>query len=254
MPKLAPVTDARQSVTATDKTSDREMLCWAISELERMEKEKNRVNVSCTPNLPLQNRLIKLIGRKPLFNCKLNDVSSKVLWDTGSMPSMVSSSWVKDNIPNAKLQPISDFLENDEKLEFKAANNTDVPMEGCVVLVFSMGKSSFEVPFLVTSSTLSNPIVGFNVMEHLIISGKETREEVINSLSKANNTVTAEKFDVMVTLVEENFAEDDFLGDLRATKAHVVPANSSIRIRCKVKGDVKGLDVSFMCSAPVAGD
>ena len=58
----------------------------------------------------------------------------------------------------------------------------------------------------------------------------------------------------MVSLVEQNIAEDDFLGDLLAVKNCVVPAKSTVRMRCKVKGDVKGLDLSFMCAAPFTGD
>ena len=230
MPKLDSVTTKRQSVTVNDKSSDsqREILCWAISELEK--KLKENVDIRQKPNAPLQNRLIKLIGEKPLFHCSLGGIDSRVLWDTGSMISMVSSAWVKENIPNAKLQPISDFLEDEQHFEFKAANDTDVPMEGCIVLDFVLGKSVFPVPFLVSSSPLSNPIVGFNVMVHLIISGKQTREELIDSLITSYQGKAAGKMNVMVNLVEKNVMEDDFLGDLLAVRNSVIPAKSSARI------------------------
>ena len=48
--------------------------------------------------------------------------------------------------------------------------------------------------------------------------------------------------------------EDNFLGDLLAVRNSVIPAKSSARIRCKVKGNVKGLDLSFICAAPLIGD
>ncbi len=69
MPKLEPVTAERQPVTGDSKTSvteQREILTWAISELERMEKLKYHVEIRQKPNLPLQNRLIWLKGLKGL--------------------------------------------------------------------------------------------------------------------------------------------------------------------------------------------
>ena len=128
------------------KTSDDEKwerLTWAISELERREKLKNRVDIRQNPNRPLQNKLVKLIGEKPLFTCKLGGVDSEVLWDTGSMISMVDNSWVAENLPDVKLEPISDFLENSADVTFKAANDTDVPMDGVIVIDFTMGNATF---------------------------------------------------------------------------------------------------------------
>ena len=58
----------------------------------------------------------------------------------------------------------------------------------------------------------------------------------------------------MVSLVEQNIIDDDFLGDFLAVKNCIVPAKGTVRIKCKVKGDVKGLDLSFVCAAPLTGD
>ena len=72
-------------------------------------------------------------------------------------------------------------MKNGEKVEFKSAKNSDVPMIGSVVLEFAMGGNHrFSVPFLVTSTKLSHPILGFNVIEHVVSSGK--RDEVLASL------------------------------------------------------------------------
>ena len=52
----------------------------------------------------------------------------------------------------------------------KVANNTDVSIEGAMTLDFSLpnSKQNFLVPFIVTKEPLSNPILGFNVVEHLL--------------------------------------------------------------------------------------
>ena len=64
MPKLGLVANEGQFVTSNDKTSDRQwqVLQWAISELEKREKLKNRVDIRQNPNKPLQDKIVKLIG------------------------------------------------------------------------------------------------------------------------------------------------------------------------------------------------
>ena len=236
---------------ATDdfgKSSEYEKLCWAISELEKSKKLKNSVNVSQNVNLQLQHRLIKLIGEKPLFNCEWNDVESRVLWDTGSMISLVDVNWVKENTPNIELRPISDFIE-EEKVEFKAANNTDVVMLGSVVLKFTLGENCFPVPFLVTNEKLLHPILGYNVIEYLISSG--VREDVVMSLKNSASDIAMGKINVLVNLISQNFEDNNYLGELVAPKTFSIPPNSTVRIRCKVKGDVKGQDFSVICTPPV---
>ena len=137
-----------------------------------MEKLKRRIEVTQKMNPHLQNRLVKLIGEKPILKCRLGAVESRVLWDTGSMVSVVDRDWVKENAPNAVLHPISDFTGTDN-VEFKAANNSDVSMMGSVIIEFSLGKNSFPVPFLVSTDKLSLPILGYNVIEHLVGYGEE---------------------------------------------------------------------------------
>ena len=240
------VVPPQQPAAIASKRSELDILCWAISELERREKSKKCVDVRQRDNIPLQDRLVKLIGRKPLFQCELDDVSLQVLWDTGSMISMIDSEWVQDHCPDVELRPISDFIDDEDSVEFVAANNTIVPMIGCVVLRFTMGSTTFPVPFLVTSSKMSQPIVGFNVMEHLVRHGK--KEEVVDLLVNSNPVVGVKKMTVVVNMVAKNIEDDDFLGDLCAVKASVIPAKSSVRIRCRVKGDVRGLNLPFVCS------
>ena len=75
-----------------DKASEIELLQACIAHLEKIQKDKKYVDVRRKDNIPTQNRLVKLIGSKPLFNCLLNGVETQVLWDTGSMVSLLNSS------------------------------------------------------------------------------------------------------------------------------------------------------------------
>ena len=253
MPKLNAVAGARQQATDDfNKSSDYEKLCWAISELEKKEKLQNRCDIRKNVDGGLRTRIVKLIGDKPLFDCKLDGVDSKVLWDSGSQVSVVESEWGSTFAPNAVVRPISDFLEPDEKVEFKAANNTEVPMVGAMILEFALGGSKFPVPFVITSGKLSQPIIGFNVMMHLIRSGE--RDTLITSLRDAMRNGALGKITVMVNLISRNFEDTDCVGTLKSTKNVLIPAKGVVRMKCRVKGDVRGMDLSFVCSKPVAGD
>ena len=233
-------------------SSDYEKLQWAIAELEKREKNEHFCDIRKPANIVLNNRLVKLIGSKPLLKCKLGGVESLVLWDTGSQVCMVSEEWLFGNLPDAVICPVSDFLEQDEKIEFLAANNTKVPVKGAVVLEFTIGQEKFPVPVVVTSGALSNPIIGFNVVEHLIRSGNPNM--VVTALEEAMVDVTIGAINVMVELISNNFEDNDCLGMLRATKNVVIPPKGVSRLKCRIKGNVKGLDMSFICSAPLVGD
>ena len=248
--------DAGQYSTDFTKASDEtELLQACIAELQKLEDAKKFVDVRCKDNIPTQNRLVKLIGNKPIFDCSMNGVNTEALLDTGSMVSVSNSKWVQENFPDSEIRPISDFLESDDekvKVKFTAANNSEVFMVGVVVLNFSIGDHSFPVPFLVTDSVLTQPIIGYNVIEYFIKTSKP--EDVISLLVNSSHGVDAGKIKGMVNVVNQTVVDDDFLGDLRAVKPCVIPPKSSVRIRCRVKGDVKGLDLNFLCSEPLVAD
>ena len=246
--KLLGVAEARLHATEEGKASEEILIRGAIAELEAREKVKKKVDLSRKDNVPLRNRIVKLIGSKPLFQCCLSGIDTLVLWDTGSMVSLADMKWVRENFPDLEIRPITDFLEEGEEVRFTAANNTEVPVTGCVVLHFKIGENSFPVPFLITESELSERIVGYNVIENLIKTGRP--EDIVNLLINSIRGSDAGKVEVMVNLISQTDDNDDFLGELKAVKSCVIPPKSSVRIKCRVKGDVKGLDLSFLCSEP----
>ena len=246
-----PVADEATATGFDAKSSEYEKLIWAISELEKRNKVKI-CNIRKPVNSGLKNRLVKLIGSKPLFLCKLDGEEWKVLWDCGSQVCVVDSDWLCAHAPDAVLQPISDFLDNGEKIEFLAANNTEVPMLGAVVLQFTLGSVTFPVPFVVTSSKIAQPIIGFNVMEHVICMGKP--DTIVSSLQKSlGSHIAVGTINVMVDLISRNFEDSDCVGLLKATKNVNIPAGGVARLKCRIKGDVRGMDLSFICSAPSGG-
>ena len=122
--------------------------CSAIAALEQIEREKLYRGFSvrqCQMDFRTKKKLVRLVGEKPVLSCNLGAKKTDVLWDTGSMVSLVDRNWVAVNFPHAEIQSVSDFL--DEKLEVRAANSTSVEIDGVVVLDFSLGEcgESIEV-------------------------------------------------------------------------------------------------------------
>ena len=95
------------------------------------------------------------------------------------------------------------------------------------------------------------PILGFNVIEHFVVSNN--RNTVSSALQRSFG-IGVGKVTVMVDLISRNFEDSDYLGDLKTVKSCVIPAKGTVRMRCKVKGDVKGLDLSFIVSDVITGD
>ena len=84
------------------------------------------------------------------------------------MVSMVSTSWLEKNSKDTKIMTVEEFLEGDS-LHLCAANNTNVDVEGVVILNFGIGSScEVPVPFLVSKNELNTPIIGYNVISEVV--------------------------------------------------------------------------------------
>ena len=136
-------------------------------------------------NLGLKYRSVKLIGSKPTINCKINGTESEVLLDTGSQVSMCDKAWLSTHAPGVEMKPVAEFLEQGEEVKFMAANNAEVQITGAVILDFTMGTCSFPVPFVVTEGSMSQPLLGFNVMDHIVSLGNS--DKIVSSLHRAMN-------------------------------------------------------------------
>ena len=89
------------------------------------------------------------------------------------MISLVNKDWLNKEFCNSTIQPMETFVGAGFDISLKAANNTDVNIEGAVTL-------NFVVPFIVTKEELSNPILGFNVIELLIQNSVLTKDHTVS--------------------------------------------------------------------------
>ena len=210
--------------------------CSAVSALEQLEREKLYRGFSvrqCQVDFRTKKKLIRLVGEKPVLSCNLGAKKTQILWDTGSMVSLVDRKWVALNFPHAKILSVSDFLE--EKLEVKAANSTTMEIDGVVVLDFSLGDGgeTVSVPFVVTSQALVEPILGYNVIEHLVLEGKgDQRKQLGDSLCSRGKVVSV---DALAAVIEEKAINRDFLTEVKSPRAVSVPAGCRVQVKCRVK-------------------
>jgi len=199
----------------------------------------------CQVDWKTKKRIMKLVGTKPLLNCTLGKKEFKVLWDTGSMVSLVDRKWVVENFPDEQIHSVSEFLG--EELHLRAANNSMIQFDGLILLDFGLKinngeverredkEQGFVVPILVSSNDIVDPILGYNVIEHLILEGspeqKLALEESLRSQKKG--------FDLgpLSALIQEKAEDPDFLTEVKMSKTITVPAGHRVQVKCRVKAE-----------------
>ncbi|KAJ8034450.1 hypothetical protein HOLleu_21296 [Holothuria leucospilota] len=160
--------------------------------------------------------------------CEIEGVTTEALWDTGAQVSMISSSWLKDNHPDISVHPIEELLDT-TALNLRAANGTPLPFEGWIGLCFRLptagrGKSlSIQVPFLVSTSTTDDVIVGFNVIEEVL--GGSQREgpskAIFQQMSSAMPWMKKHHLKEVVNMILTEKGED-YLCKVRVGRENVV--------------------------------
>ena len=151
--------------------------------------------------------------------------------------------FLKGYIPNKKIYSIKEFLDN-EFLSLSAANNTEVPIEGVVLLDFAVDNAMlFQVPFLVSKENLSNQIIGYNTIEHLVLNYKN----VIPSMMKMLQCLSVDTAKSMISAIEKAAEHSKNLGNVKIANPLVVPGNCLVRTKCKtrVERHVGEIDVLF---------
>ena len=203
-----------------------------IIETEKLYKEKSVRQVQVDDKL--KKKLVKLVGDKPMLSCQLGGKSLSVLWDTGSMVSLVDRKWIRKNFPHSRIYSVSEFLENSE-LNLKAANSTLIQFDGVALLELKLGneQEGVLVPVLVASNDIAEPILGYNVIEHLVLNG--TPEQQMADRTSLKGKSSGVDFEPLTAVIQENAENPDFLTNVRTSKAIRVPAGHKVRVRCRVR-------------------
>ena len=146
--------------------------CRAVCDLEKLERQKRYKGKSVRlvqVDDKVRRKVLKLVGNKPKVKCFFDGKESEWLWDTGSMVSIADRRWVKESFPEKEILPVSMFM--DEQLRLKAANSSEIKFDGVILLDLGLeeGKVEFAVPVLVSSAPIAEPILGFNVIEDVVV-------------------------------------------------------------------------------------
>ena len=212
--------------------------CSAIKQLHDLETNKLYRGFSIRQqqiDSKTKAKLVKLVGVKPMVQCRLEGKMVNMLWDTGSMVSLVGRKWVCDNFPQKVICSVSEFLEEKEELKVTAANSSEVPIDGVIVFDFSLGESDdkFAVPVLVSSQEVAEPILGYNVIEHLILKGSSEQQVALEASLKGNSS--GFKVEALTTLVQKRAVAPDYFTDVKTSSSISVPAGRRVQIKCRVK-------------------
>ena len=168
--------------------------CGAISELEQYEKNRIYGKRSVRQQQmddKVRGKMMKLIGEKPKLYCCLDGKKVEVLWDTGSMVTLVDRVWLDQHFPGKEIHPVAEFLGRDD-LNLRAANASEISFDGVVVMNFTLKEGEeggVVVPVLVASQQITEPILGYNVIEHLILTGDSAVHATLQSCFSGGHPV-----------------------------------------------------------------
>ena len=160
------------------------------------EKRNPREETSLAAQLPQRSiskrkRVAQLIGGRCMVTCHLDGVTLQMLLDSGAQVTMVDRSWVEKALPNVRIQPLESLLPH-HPLKITAANGTDVPFDGWIEVRLEISSSTYgsvalDVPILVSRESLSSPLLGFNVIQEIIMGNSDQTDNItlVDLLSEA---------------------------------------------------------------------
>ena len=214
--------------------------CSAICALEIYEHEKNRksdIFLFNTEKLPFKMKrdLIRLVGERPLVNIFLDHNKIDALWDTGAMISLMNEDYLHTNFPGVTVHSVDEFTGN-ESLQLTAANQSPVCVKGVAILSFGVEENNelFDIPFLITSENISNPIIGYNTIEYFVTHFKEIVDVPV-SLSRVIGSLSVSSAVNMVNIVDAGGKILELNSEAKLEKTHTIFPGCVEKVRCRIK-------------------
>ena len=201
-------------------------------------------------------RVAKLIGKKCLLKCNLSGYAVTVLLDSGAQVSIIDKQWKQEYLPQQEVRPLSELIGS-RPLDLTAANGGQIPYDGWVELTFNLPgnedpKLAIRVPFLVSRTSLVRPILGFNVIEELIL-GKEGDIEVvavIGKLLREAMQIENDQAETIVNLIQTSDPDQRHAVVRVGRQDIVVHPGHVARIKCKVPADFTSSVALFEVNHP----
>ena len=174
-----------------------------------------------------------------MINFTLNDKNFEGLWNTSSI-SLVNLDRPKTEFNDIQIDSIEKFVgDKSRKLTLRTANNTEMKIIGIATFDFSMPNihNKFTVSFIVRSNVIANPIIGFNVIEHLV---KESSSDSFNPISNIFPNMKENKTELITILIQKNPKISDVTGTVKSAENIKITSNSFSFVKCKYKSNVIG--------------
>ena len=191
----------------------------------------------------IRERVAQLVGRKCNIKCYINSYAVDCLFDTGAQVSLLDRQWVKTYLPEHKVRPLAELIGR-QPLSVLAVNGEPLPYDGWIGVMVSLPDNSdpnltIQVPFLVSSVPMDRPLIGFNVIEQLIL-GPESGADLIPTLVallRGAMNLQDDKASAIVSFVQTKHTSEEKVSRsvLRVGQYDVViPAGQVRHVKCRV--------------------
>ena len=179
------------------------------------------------------HKITGFIGEKCLIKVLLNNKLSSVLLDTGAQVSVISDKYLRDNFPHIDEYPVNELLDEPDSLRLHCGNQTDIPFSKYTAVNLCIGegedKCHLDVPFLITTDQMCNPILGFNAIKHI---AQTTDDKLLIKLFQTSFDQTeADRMQALVNLLQTPDSEEATVKV--KGKNTVVPAGCIVEVPCK---------------------
>ena len=108
-------------------------------------------NYSTTLTVNENRAVARLVGKRCLLNCYLNDQPSTLLLDSGAQVSIINIEEFAKNFPDVKIQHITSILDDCDTIRIQWGDNQDISFEGWVDMKVETGQNDrsteLNIPF-----------------------------------------------------------------------------------------------------------
>ncbi|XP_061817764.1 uncharacterized protein [Nerophis lumbriciformis] len=191
----------------------------------------------------VREQVAQLVGKKCRVKCNINNFTVECLLDTGAQVSLLDRKWVKTYLPDHKPRPLADLIGR-KPLSVLAVNGEPLPYDGWVGVNVSLPDNSdpnlsIQVPFLVSSVPMDRPLIGFNVIECLIMGPKGESDFIsaLVTLLRGALSIENDKAIALVSLIQTHASHDsDVRHGMLKVGFHdvVIPAGAVRQVKCRI--------------------
>ena len=131
-------------------------------------------------------------------------------------------------------------------LNLRTANNTVLDVQSVALIDFALkpNMEKIKVPFLITNESVENPIFGYNLISHLVISNRDPK--IFETLMSTFPHIPCEGAETVVSIIQKVAQVPDLLGEVKVNKRTVISSNSFVRVKCKANVEFEAKEKSLI--------